>query len=129
MYEYCASWFESVWSNWMINCSKPGFEQTRTRTLKVLNFFLKEIILKVPMRTALNQLFECIVYFHIYCSTKFTEFKTVPDVTTKTRKLAESYSKANFKVALVNKNVVELKWVKSSFVIRSFLLIFLKFFY
>ena len=30
MYEYCASWFEGVWSNWMIYCSKPGLANTNS---------------------------------------------------------------------------------------------------
>ena len=62
------------------------------------------------MKTALNKIFECIVYY----STEFSEFKTTPDVKPKTLQLALTYSKVNFKAPKSNKNVVEYTGVSGS---------------
>lgn len=112
MYEYCASWFDGIWSNWMIYCSKPGLANTNSNIESFNNVLKRDYFerRKVPMRTALNKLFECITYY----STEYSEFKTIPGVKSKTKKLAESYSKANFKVARGNKNNVEYNGASGS---------------
>jgi len=78
MYEYCASWFEGIWSNWMIYCSKPGLANTNSNIESFNNVLKRDYFerRKVPMRTAINKLFECITYY----STEYSEFKTIPGV-------------------------------------------------
>ena len=63
MYEYCATWFVAEWSNWMSFYSKPGLANTNSN-IESFNAVLKRDYFerrKVPMRTALTKLIECIV--------------------------------------------------------------------
>jgi hypothetical protein len=72
---------------------------------------------KVPMRTALNKLIECIVYY----STEFIEFKIQPLIKPSVLKLARGYSKDNYKIVRRNKNLVEynISGSKYSFMFNS----------
>ncbi len=45
------------------------------------------------MKAAITKLFECVTYY----STELAEFKIIPEVKTKTLKLAKTYTNANYK--------------------------------
>ena len=112
MYDYCTSWFNGEWSNWMIFCSKPGLANTNSNIESFNNVLKRDYFerRKVPMRTAISKIFECIVFY----STEFSEFKTRPEVKQKTLKLALGYTKANFKSAISNKNLIEYNGIMGS---------------
>ena len=105
MYEYCATWFVGEWSNWMIYHSKPGLANTNSN-IESFNAVLKRDYFerrKVPMRTALTKLIECIVYY----STENTEFKLIPEIKTNVLRRALGYTKDNYKCAKKNRCSVE----------------------
>ncbi len=58
-------WFDGIWSNWMIHCSKPGLANTNLNIESFNNVLKRDYFerRKVLMRTALNKLFECITYY------------------------------------------------------------------
>ena len=75
MYDYCASWFEGVWSNWQIYHSRPGLANTNSK-IESFNRKVKRFTYRRKMRvlSALNTLIEIIIYY----STEFTEFENMP---------------------------------------------------
>jgi len=112
MYEYCESWFTGEWSNWMIYHSKPGLANTNSNIESFNNVLKRDYFerRKVPMRTALTKLIECIVYY----STEFSEFKIQPLIKPNVLKLARGYSKDNYKIVRRNKNLVEYNGLSGS---------------
>ena len=95
MYEYCASWFEGVWSNWQIYHTRPGCANTNSN-IESFNRSVKRFTdrKKMNMTAALNKLINIIVYY----STEFPEFEQKPKYNKKTKEIADLYTKSNFVV-------------------------------
>ena len=112
MYEYCASWFEGVWSNWQIYHTRPGCANTNSN-IESFNRSVKRFTYrrKMSVLSALNTLMEIITYY----STEFAEFETMPKYSKKTRKLAELYDKSNFVV--IRKNKIRYFGKNSSYIL------------
>jgi len=100
MYEYCASWFEGVWSNWQIYHTKPGCANTNSN-IESFNRSVKRFTdrKKMTMTSALKKIFKIIVYY----STEFSEFETKPKYNKKTKEVAALYTKSNFTEIRANK--------------------------
>ena len=82
VYDYCATWFDGPWCNWQIFRNRPGQANSNSKIESFNNVLKRDYFerRKVPMRTAISKIFECIVYY----STEQSEFKTTPNVKTKT---------------------------------------------
>ena len=94
MYDYCKTWFEGEWSNWMIYCSKPGLANTNSNIESFNNVLKRDYFRsrKVPMRAALDIIIECIVCY----STTMAEFKTMPVPRSSSTKFARQMTASNF---------------------------------
>jgi hypothetical protein len=103
VYDYCATWFEGEWSTWQIFRNKPGQANTNSNIESFNNTIKLDLSRKrLPMKAAINAIFEQIVYY----STEYEPFAKIPKYNQKTRELADCLIKSNFRVVRPNKKIV-----------------------
>ncbi len=86
MYDYCVTWFKGEWANWMVYCNKLWLANTSSNIKSLVNVLKRDYFerRKEPKKTAIAKVCECIDYY----STGIAEFKTIPEIKTKTLSLA-----------------------------------------
>jgi hypothetical protein len=100
MYEYCATWFDGMWSNWQIYHSQPGLANTNSN-IESFNRTIKRFTnrRKLGMKASCEKLFELITYY----STEYYEFEEKPKYDKKIRDVAAFYTKNCFTVVRKDK--------------------------
>ena len=103
VYKYCSSWFVGIWSNWQIFCNKPGHANTNSNIESFNNVIKRDFTLrrKLNMKCTIAKLFEIIIFY----SNRGPEFENAPKFSKKTKDLASSLTKSNFKMIRKNKIV------------------------
>ena len=102
VYDYCSTWFEGDWCTWQIFRNKPGQANTNSNIESFNNTIKLDLSRKrLPMKAAINAIFEQIVYY----STEYEPFATIPKYNHQTRELADCLIKSNFRVIRPNKKI------------------------